>query len=148
MCAGPELIMGGSALFGAVSGLDAANRNAAERARQSIEEEQAVLDHVQQIRKATKRQVGSARAATAASGVALDEFSNIITDEIEQAGAHDEAMTLLTGRRRADAIRRQSANEEREALFDAGGGLLSAGASIYGGWKGRIGTGGAGGGGY
>lgn len=139
MCGGPEILMAGASGFSALGELSTANRNAGERVRQSIEEEQATLDHVRQIRKATKRQVGAARAATAAGGVALDEFSNIITNDIESAGAQDEAMTLLTGRRRADALRRQADNEEDAGMFDAVGGLIGAGASIYGGWKGRKG---------
>jgi hypothetical protein len=139
MCGGPELIMLGGAGVNAISSISAANKSAGEMVRRSIEEEIAAQDHAKDIRRAVTRRVGEARAATAASGVKLDEFSRIITDEIEREGEQDAALTLLTGRRQARSSRRAADDTESAGLFDAAGGLIGAAGSAYGGWRGRKG---------
>ena len=55
------------------------------------------------ILRATSRRRASARAATAASGVKIDEFSLINENEIDQAGEQDAAMTILNGNNAAKA---------------------------------------------
>lgn len=143
MCTGVEIAMLAGAAVSAVGTVQAAGENSKARYLQAAEETQAAEDHARAIRDATRRRTGAARAAMAASGTALDEFSTINTDEIERLGGSDEAMTLLTGRRRGAALRRQADNEEQAGLFDAAGGLIGAGASAYGGWKGSKGSAGS-----
>lgn len=145
MCTGIEIAMLGAAAFSAVGQVQAAGDNSQARYLQAAEETQAAEDHARAIRDATRRRSGAARAAMAASGTALDEFSTVNTNEIERLGGSDEAMTILTGRRRDSALRRQADNEEQGGLFDAAGGLVGAGVSAYSGWKGSKGSGAGGG---
>jgi hypothetical protein len=49
------------------------------------------------ILRATAKRRGAARAATAASGVKIDEFSMANEDAIQQAGEQDAAFTILNG---------------------------------------------------
>jgi len=139
MCTGIEIAMLAGAAVSAVGTVQAAGENAQARRMQAAEEAQAAEDHARSIRDATRRRVGAARAAMAGSGTALDEFSTINTREIENLGGSDEAMTILTGRRRSSALSRQADNEQSAGLFDALGGLAQAGASAYSGWKGAKG---------
>jgi hypothetical protein len=144
MCTGIEIAMLAGAAVSAVGTVQAAGENSQARQTQAAEESQAAEDHARAIRDATRRRVGAARAATAASGTALDEFSTINTREIENLGGSDEAMTILTGRRRSSALSRQADNEQSAGLFDAFGGLAQAGGSAYSGWKGAKGPKGGG----
>lgn len=145
MCTGVEIAMLAGAAVSAVGQVQAAGENSQARYLQQAEETQAAEDHARAIRDATRRRSGAARAAMAASGTALDEFSAINTNEIERLGGSDEAMTILTGRRRGSALRRQADNEEQAGLFDAAGGLVGSGVSAYSGWKGSKGSGAGGG---
>lgn len=95
---------------------------------------EAAMEHAANLRRATRREVGSARAATAASGAALDEFSTIITDDIERKGAVDEANAILSGERAALSAHLQGATAKGAAYGDAYGTLLKGAA--YSGWKG------------
>jgi uncharacterized protein YcaQ len=68
-------------------------------------EEDAARAMVEKILRAAKKQKGAARAATAASGVRIDEFALAPEQEIEELAQEDAAMTILSGKRRADSIR-------------------------------------------
>lgn len=92
----------------------------------------------EQLMRARKQRAGSARAATAASGTKLDEFSEINTNEIERLGASDEQMTLLTGERRGRSLVSGAANDESAAKLNGIGDLLASGYQV--GWKGKKGS--------
>lgn len=155
--AGVGLMMGGSILKGAQE-RKAARAQAydqsyqAETARQNASFEadsinEAALSQASKLRKFTKREAASSRASTAASGVALDEFSAINTEAIEAAGEEDAATTILNGKRQAIQVRaggedqgraldrgaKQSIRAGRDAMLS---GLIGAGGAAYSGWKG------------
>jgi len=95
---------------------------------------EAAMEHAANLRKATRRTVGSARAATAGSGVALDAFSNIVTDDIQNRGAKDEATAVLDGERAAISAHLQGGLTKNASYATAGGELLKG--AVYSGWKG------------
>lgn len=95
---------------------------------------EAALEHAANLRAATRKTVGSARAATAGSGTALDEFSNIITDDIQRRGAKDEATAILDGERAAISAHLQGGMAKNAAYGNAAGSLLKG--AMYSGWKG------------
>lgn len=70
------------------------------------QEEDAAKALAEKILRAASKQRGAARAATAASGVRLDEFAAAPEEEIERLAQEDAAMTILSGKRTADTIRR------------------------------------------
>lgn len=91
------------------------------------------------IMRETRRQRSAARAATAASGVRYDEFALAPEMEIEQRGQTDAAMTILSGKRRAESLRSYAGMREasgRQALFSS---LFDMAGTAYSGWKGAKG---------
>lgn len=155
--AAPAMMIGGQLLKGSQARKaardEAYNQSyQAETARQNAAFEadsinEAAASQAGQLRKLTKREVASSRAATAASGVALDEFSAINTDAIEAAGEEDAMTTILSGKRQAIQVRaggadqgrtldrgaKQSIRAGRDAMLSS---LIGAGATAYSGWKG------------
>lgn len=137
MCTGVEI----AALAGAA--LSAGSAVYQGKMKQELADEEAanLRDQAQaeaeQVRRATQRRVSSARAATAASGTELDDFSMINTNEIQQLGSEDAAMTILTGERRGRTREFEGDLAYQSAKFDAIGGLMSSGARTYAGWKNR-----------
>lgn len=119
-----------SAISSVIQG-DTARMLAESDARSAVARAQ---EHAAKLRNATRRAVGSARAATAGSGVALDEFSNIVTDDIERRGAQDEATAVLSGEQQAIETILRGSMARNAAYGDAGGTLLKG--AIYSGWKG------------
>lgn len=107
----------------------------------------AAAQHARKLRQLTAREVSGARAATAASGVALDEFSLINTTAIDTAGEQDAAVAILNGDRQARQVRetgqqsaraleasaRGSARASRDAFMS---GIVGAAGRAYSGWKG------------
>jgi hypothetical protein len=63
----------------------------------------------------------------------------INTNEIQQLGSEDAAMTILSGDRRARTREYEGDMAYQGAKFDAIGGLMSSGGRQYSGWKGRKG---------
>lgn len=118
------------------------------RAQQDLAEadalyvEDAAQQQAQKILRAAQRQKSAARAATAASGVRLDEFALAPETEIETLAQEDAAMTILSGKRQGRSIRYGGAmanaagqNERSASLFRAGNSLLQG----LSGWKGAKG---------
>lgn len=107
----------------------------------------AAMQHARKLRKLTAKEVSGARAATAASGVALDEFSMINTTAIDNAGEQDAAVAILNGERQArqvlrsgsqsaralDANSQNSVRASRDAFMS---GIVGAAGRAYSGWKG------------
>jgi hypothetical protein len=91
------------------------------------------------ILRETARRKGAARAATAASGTRLDEFSLGVEQEIDEAGETDAAMTKLGGKRRGDALRLQGKYAQSAGMGQFGGSLIT-GAYQAGNWRGTKGT--------
>lgn len=92
------------------------------------------------ILRATAKRQGAARAATAASGVKLDQFSAINENDIVQAGESDAALTILNGGNAARATRSAG-----NVSFGAGLGtgidsLMQADISNWKGAKGKPGA--------
>lgn len=116
-----------SSLFGAAS---ARNLAAAEADASRYAGAQAAKI----VRRDTRNAVGAARAATAGSGVALDQFSTPAVSDIQFRGANDEAMAILTGDTRALQARTRGTFEGLAGVQSAAGSVLR-GAS-FSGWKG------------
>lgn len=106
---------------------------------EAMYERDAAKQQAEMILKAAGRERGRARAATAASGTRLDEFSSIIEQDIMTRGETDAAMTILSGERKGRALEHQGKFAEiagrqglANSMFDAAGyGLMKTG-----GWKG------------
>lgn len=85
-------------------------------------------------RRATAQAVGAARAATAGSGAALDEFAMPVIADIEHRGAHDEAMSILNGENRALQSLTRGRSDAIASVQDTNASLLNA--VSFSGWKG------------
>jgi hypothetical protein len=119
-----------------------AQRRAADAEAQQMEniaaqqQDQAQAE-AERIRRAGERTQGAARAQLAASGIVVDEGSAVLIDqEIGSTAEEDARMTLITGRRQADAsrfsarrARARGANKQMESVL----GAVSTGLE---GWKG------------
>lgn len=76
---------------------------------QAAREEAAALDTAKVIRRAGRRQVAQTGAAYAGAGVKVGEgTAQLVEDEITQDVEHDAFQALLTGDRRANALRTQA----------------------------------------
>lgn len=132
MCTGAELMMAGN-VFQATSSIAHGMTQAAQAKADAAMERDAATAQAEVILRKTERQRAAARAATAASGTRIDEFSLGVEQDILQAGEQDAAMTILSGSRRGRAIV-ESGRQQRMAGFMEGGGSLMRAA--YSGWKG------------
>lgn len=139
MC-GPAIVGAASSLLTTAANVDAANKKDRQDRQDAAFEMDAVKANVEQISRARKKRISEARAATAASGTALDRFSEINFRDIEEAGALDEQMTLLTGRRREQAMVYGQGDAKRAAILNGIGDLMST--AYQSGWKGQNGGGG------
>lgn len=137
MCTGAEyMLMGGQALGGV-----------AQLAHGKVQEEMAKTDaafvrdtasqDAQKILRAGQREKGAARAATAASGTRVDEFSMGVEREIDSLAEQDAAMTILTGNRKAKSMEFGGKMARNAGVAGLGEGLFSAGNTAYRGWKGK-----------
>jgi hypothetical protein len=96
---------------------------------QAANELDAASAEASKIRTAGERQRGSARVALAASGVQLDTGSAALAEaDITNGYQQDAMMAFLGGQRRAASAKQAGKN----ALV---GSLISAGATVAGGWK-------------
>jgi hypothetical protein len=94
------------------------------------------------VRREVIRQKGAARAATAASGVRLDEFALGAEHEIGMLGVQDASMLILTGKRRADSIERGGRMAERAGRNKLAASLFGATmgeGGVFSNWKGARG---------
>ncbi len=92
-------------------------------------EHDAILREMSRVRSA-------ARAATAGSGVVVDEFAMQFEDEITRGGTYDATMALLTGEQRARSMELEGRMARRAGNSAMASSLLDAGTSAVGGWKG------------
>lgn len=143
MCTGLEIaavagaaLSVGSTVYQAKQANEAADQDA-------LNEKDAAAQQAENIMKARRKQVASARAATAASGTKLDEFSEINTSDIERGAANDAQMTLLTGQRRGDSLTYGNEARTTGAYASGAADLLTTGYQV--GWKGKQKTGTTGG---
>lgn len=132
---GNLLKMGGQALQG-VSSYASAGANADALAGDAESERAAASRQASLILKSAERTRGAARAATAASGARVDEFSLPNEDEIIRAGEVDASMALLSGERRARSLEKQASQQKQGGGMAALSSLFSIGSSYFGGnWK-------------
>lgn len=135
MCTGVEIAALAGAAISAGSAINSGQEQKARYEQEALNEKDAAKAHAEMIAAAVRKEKGAARAAMAASGTQLDDFSNINTDEIDRMGAHDEAMTMLTGARRARSLEYAGDAAYQSAKYEAVGGMVSAGGKAYGNWK-------------
>jgi hypothetical protein len=131
---GQWIKMGGQAIQG-VSALASSNANAAALTGDAGSERAAATRQATLVLKNAERVRGAARAATAASGARVDEFSLMNEDEIMQAGEIDAAMAILTGERRARALEESASQQKQAGGMAALTSLFSIGSTFMGGWK-------------
>lgn len=136
MCTGIEIAMLAGAALSAGSAIDQGNRKRDMQYADAANIRDQAQQEAQLIRRKTQRETSAARAAMAGAGTALDDFSMINTDEIQQLGAQDEAMTILTGKRQGRSLEYAGDMAYQAAKFEAIGGLAQAGYGAYTGWKG------------
>lgn len=123
------------AIYTGIQNKEAADTNAEILRRQGEQEKDAAVAQAEKIRKAARAQAGAAKAALAASGVAIGEGTAVrINEQILEDAEKDAYSTILTGTRRQSA-----ANDEAGFLRSQGnsamtGSVLSAGATAAGGW--------------
>lgn len=120
----------GGALSGLFGGIAARNLAKADADAYTYTGRQAAA----LARRDTRRAVGSARAVTAASGAALDEFAMPTIADIEVRGARDEAMANLGGETRALQALTRGNFELFSGAQDAAANTLRA--ASFSGWKG------------
>ena len=111
-------------------------QNAELMRRQGLDEMDSAVAQTEKIRKAARKQVGSAKAQAAANGVAVDtDTVTDIVDQINQDSEEDAYMTLLTGKRRMRAANDQASMYQRQASNTGIGALINAGSSVLSGGK-------------
>jgi len=136
MCTGAEmLMMTGTAAGGLASAEQGKTQNALAQVDAAYERD-AATQQADRILRAARTQKGTARAATAASGARLDEFSLGVEQEIDTLANKDAAMTILTGRNRSDSIQMAGRNAQKAGTNKMTASLFSAGSQGYSNWKG------------
>ncbi|WP_439587492.1 hypothetical protein [Hydrogenophaga sp.] len=136
MCTGAEmLMMGGTAMGGFASSEQGKTQNALAQVDAAYERD-AATQQADRILRAARTQKGAARAATAASGARLDEFSLGAEHEIDTLANQDAAMTILTGGRRAGTMERSGRMAKKAGDNKLNASLFRTGAQGYSNWKG------------
>ena len=136
MCTGAEmLMMTGTAAGGLASYEQGKTQNVLSQVDAAYERD-AATQQADRILRAARTQKGAARAATAASGARIDEFSLGVEQEIDMLANQDAAMTILTGKRRSDTIQRSGAMAQKAGANKFNASLFSTGAQGYSNWKG------------
>lgn len=136
MCTGAEmLMMGGTVAGGLASSEQGKTQNALAQVDAAYERD-AATQQSERILRAARSQKGAARAATAASGARLDEFSLGPEQEIDMLANQDAAMTILTGGRRASTMERSGRMAKKAGDNKMAASLFRAGSQGYSNWKG------------
>lgn len=138
MFSGAQVQAGGSALGGLSQLLYAQTQMEMAKA-DAASGRDAAQQQAQRIMRETQRRRGEARAATAASGAALDASALSVEQEILQAGETDAAMTILGAERQARTGIAAAKMQRAAALSEAGGSLFKAAYGLSG-WRGTKGS--------
>ena len=125
------MVSGGMSALGSLA---QGNAQASAANADAASERLSAAQHAANLRRATRREVGSARAAIAGSGTALDGFSQINTDDIERLGSQDASQAILSGELRAQDQQFMGKMAKYGSITKATGSLLQGAA--YSGWKG------------
>lgn len=136
-------VSAGAAIMQGEQAKKTADVNAELQRRQGEADKDAAVAQAENIRKAQKYAIGSANAATAASGAAIGEGSALrINEQIYKNSESDAYSTLLTGTRRqrfandqANITQAQGRNAQTAGYLNAASSVLSMGSKIGGGWK-------------
>lgn len=136
MTAGQKIMMGGQVLGGVAKYAhgDMQNEMAKTDAAQIRD---SASQQAQKILRAGQRERSAARAATAASGARVDEFSMGVEREIDTLAEQDAAMAVLSGNRRARSTEFSGKMAKNAGLAGLGESLFDAGNTAYRGWKGK-----------
>lgn len=134
MCTGAEFMMAGTLAKGVSEVAYSETQRTLGKADAAAERD-AAAQQADRIMRATQRQRGAARAATAASGARIDAFSLANEQEIIEAGETDAAMVILGAERRGKALDIQS-RFRRAAGYNAMASSLFGAAGQYKNWVG------------
>lgn len=96
----------------------------------------AGAQQAERIMRAARKEKSAARAATAASGARIDEFSTINEQAIDTGAGMDAAMAVLSGQRRARTTELSGQMSRDAGSSDLVGSMFSAGSTAWKGWKG------------
>ncbi|AXS56981.1 hypothetical protein [Klebsiella pneumoniae] len=150
MCTGVEIaaigasvLAAGGAVYSGQQQKKMSNYQAAQAEADAEASQKAARVEAERIRKAGARQAAAANAAMAASGVETGEGTALrITSGITEDAEQDAYQTILNGvnssnrlQSQAQADRISGGNAATAGYINAGGSLLSAGATAYSGWK-------------
>lgn len=132
----------GMSLLGGISGAIGVNRAGNEQQRLLHEQaNQELIDaklRANVIRKLGRAQIGTTKSVAAKAGLSINSSAvSDMVDAVDSASEQDALMTLLTGERRARALRKQGDIAEAAGDNNAFGSVLgsigSAGAMFFGG---------------
>jgi hypothetical protein len=140
MCFSAATMMAVGQIGSGLSGLLYADTQAQQMKADAAGQRDASKQQAQHILRETQRRRAAARAATAASGARIDQFSLANEQEIVQAGETDAAMEILSGERRARGLETGSKLQRASGLNQFGSSLFAASSSL-GNWRGAKYTG-------
>ena len=132
---GQQIQMGGTAL-GGVSQYLYHDAQATQAKADAVTTRDAAAAQAERILRATDRERGRARAATAASGAQIDDAALRVEADITRAGETDAAMTILSGERQARSSEIGARMQRASGLSAISSSAISA---AYSGWKGAKG---------
>lgn len=136
MCTGMELVALAGTVVSTAATVHSYNQQQEQAEENARLEREAADEQAKRVRMAVEREKSAARAATAASGTQLDEFASINIDAIERLGASDEAMTRLSGARRARREMQSAENYGNAAMASGFAGFASmAGTAAKSNWR-------------
>lgn len=140
MCAGPEIMMAAGNLMQGVSAWQHGRTAEAMARTDAMTTRDTAAQQAEVILRATGRRRAEARAATAASGARVDEFSLRNEQEILQAGETDAAMAILSGERQARELELGGKLQRKAGQSQLVGSLFGSAATLSG-WRGTTGAG-------
>lgn len=135
MCVSASMLQLGGTLMQGIGGLQYGRAQSAMAEADAVAERDSAQQEAEKIMRAAVRRKGAARAATAASGAALDTFAIGVEQEIDQFSEEDAAMTILGGKRRGDVLRTQGKYAKAAGMNQFGSSLIQAGYQTSG-WRG------------
>lgn len=135
MCTGSEVLMMSGQVAGGLARQSQGEAKASLSRADALYVQDAASQQAEKILRAGQREKGSARAATAASGTRIDQFSTLAEREIDTLSGQDAAMAILTGKNKARSMEFSGDMSKRAGDSAMYGSLFGAAKTDYSGWK-------------
>lgn len=136
MCTGAEYMYIAGTVGSGLAGSMYRDAQAEQLRTDAAGERAAGAQQAKVILRATERQRAAARAATAASGARIDEFSLANEQEILQAGETDAAMAILGAERKGKGLEIGAKLQKAAGRAELAQSLFSASTYGMGKWRG------------